>query len=417
MAKNRTNEQRVVVTGMSVLAPNGLTLETFWDSLLNGRNTIGRVTVFDCSDFTSQMDAEIRDFDPLKELSPKDARRMDRFAQLGTSCALVAFRDSGIVLSQEDPNRIGVLIGSGIGGIKTIADQHQLLLEKGPRYLSPFLIPMLIINIASGYVSMILKVRGPNLSVATACATANHAIGEAMNIIREGIADVMIAGGSEAPLTRIGYGGFCAMKALSTRNHEPEKASRPFDKERDGFVMGEGAGVVVLESEEHAKKRGARIYCELAGYGMSADAYHITAPDPEGEGAALCMQLTLEDAGINPEEVDYINAHGTSTPLNDKVETVAIKRVFGDHAYKIPISATKSMIGHLMGASGAVELIAAILCLRNNVVHPTINYEVPDPDCDLDYVPNVARERKINVILSNSFGFGGHNATLVARRI
>lgn len=417
MAKHRTHNRQVVVTGMGILAPNGLTLDDFWDAVVNGRNAIGRVTAFDCSNFTSKMDAEIKDFDPLKYLSPRDARRMDRFAQLATSCALLAFEDSGIDLSREDPERIGVLIGSGIGGIKTIADQHQLLLEKGPKYVSPFLIPMLIINIASGYVSMLLKVKGPNLSVATACATANHAIGEAVNIIREGFADVMIAGGSEAPLTPLGYCGFCAMKALSTRNDEPEKASRPFDKHRDGFIMGEGAGIVVLESLGHARKRDARIYCEVVGFGMTADAYHITAPAPDGEGAVRCMQLALEDANINPDKVDYINAHGTSTPLNDKVETVAIKKVFGDYAYKIPTSSTKSMVGHLMGAAGAVELIAAIFCLRNNVVHPTINYEVPDPDCDLDYVPNVAREHKIDVILSNSLGFGGHNATLVARRL
>ena len=413
----RTDRRRVVVTGMGVLAPNGLTLESFWESLVEGKSAIGRVTAFDPSGFISQMDAEIKDFDPLKHLSRKNVKRMDRFAQLATSCALIAFEDSGLDLSKENADRIGVLIGSGIGGIKTISDQHQLLLEKGPKYLSPFLIPMLIINIASGYVSMILKVKGPNLSIATACATANHAIGEATNIIRGGDADVMIAGGSEAPLTRLGYGGFCAMRALSTRNDEPEKSSRPFDKERDGFIMGEGAGVVILESLDHARKRGARIYCELAGYGMTGDAHHITAPSPDGEGAARCMRLALEDAGINPEQVDYINAHGTSTPLNDKVETAAIKTVFGDYAYKIPVSSTKSMVGHLLGAAGAVELIAAVFCLRNNVIHPTINYETPDPDCDLDYVPNVAREHKIDVILSNSLGFGGHNAVLVARRI
>lgn len=412
----RTDRRRVVVTGMGVLAPNGLTLESFWESLLEGKSAIGRVTAFDPSGFISQMDAEIKDFDPLKYLSRKNVKRMDRFAQLATSCALIAFEDSGLDLSKENADRIGVLIGSGIGGIKTIADQHQLLLEKGPKYLSPFLIPMLIINIASGYVSMILKVKGPNLSIATACATANHAIGEATNIIRDGDADVMIAGGSEAPLTRLGYGGFCAMRALSTRNDEPEKASRPFDKERDGFIMGEGAGVVILESLDHARERGARIYCELAGYGMTGDAHHITAPSPDGEGAARCMRLALENAGINPEQVDYINAHGTSTPLNDKVETVAIKTVFGDYAYKIPVSSTKSMVGHLLGAAGAVELIAAVFCLRNNVIHPTINYETPDPDCDLDYVPNSPRDLPIRRAMSNSFGFGGHNACLVVSR-
>lgn len=406
-----------MISGMGVLAPNGVTLDDFWYALVNGKNAIGKVEAFDCTGFTSQMDAEVKGFDPNKRLPPKDARRMDRFAQLACSCALQAFEDSGIDLSREDPERIGVLIGSGIGGIKTITDQHQLMLEKGPKSISPFLIPMLIINIASGYVSMLLKIKGPNLSVATACATANHAIGEAMNIIREGLADVMIAGGSEAALTPLGYGGFCAMKALSTRNDQPEKASRPFDKERDGFVMGEGAGAVVLESLEHAQQRGARIYCELAGYGMTADAYHITAPAPDGQGAARCMQLALEDAGLNPEDVDYINAHGTSTPLNDKVETLAVKKFFGDYAYRVPMSSTKSMVGHLMGAAGAVELIAAVQCLLHNVVHPTINYEVPDPECDLDYVPNVARDHKINVILSNSFGFGGHNAVLVAKRL
>ena len=402
---------------MGVIAPNGLTVREFWDALKNGKNAIGRVEAFDCTGFSSQMDSEVKGFDPNRYLSPRDTRRMDRFAQLACSSALQAVEDSGIVPDREDPERIGVLIGSGIGGIKTITEQHQLLLEKGPRSISPFLIPMLIINIASGYVSMLLKAKGPNLSVATACATANHAIGEAMTMIREGLADVMIAGGSEAPLTPLGYGGFCAMKALSTRNHEPEKASRPFDRERDGFIMGEGAGAVVLELLEHAQKRGARVYCELAGYGMSADAYHITAPAPDGQGGARCMQLALEDAALNPEDVDYINAHGTSTPLNDKVETVAIKRLFGDRAYTIPVSSTKSMIGHLMGAAGAVELIASVQCMLSNVVHPTINYEIPDPDCDLDYVPNTARDHKINVVLSNSFGFGGHNATLVAKRM
>jgi 3-oxoacyl-[acyl-carrier-protein] synthase II len=417
LGKNRPDKERVVITGMGVLAPNGLTLETFWDALVNGRNAIGKVTAFDCSGFSCQMDAEAKDFDPLNYLPAKDAKRMDRFAQLATSCAMVAFEDSGMVMEKENPNRIGVLIGSGIGGMQTISDQHKLLLEKGPRYISPFMIPMLIINIASGYVSMLLNLKGPNLSVATACATGNHAIGEAANIIREGLADAMIAGGSEAALTPLGFGGFCALRALSTRNDEPEKASRPFDRDRDGFIMGEGAGIVVLESLEHARNRGARVYCELSGFGMTADAYHITAPAMDGEGAARCMQLAMEDGGINPEEVDYINAHGTSTPLNDKVETIAIKSVFGDRAYEIPISSTKSMIGHLMGAAGGVELIGSVLSILHNTVHPTINYETPDPDCDLDYTPNTAKEHKVDVILSNSFGFGGHNASLIAKRV
>jgi 3-oxoacyl-[acyl-carrier-protein] synthase II len=411
------NARRVVITGLGVIAPNGTGLQPFWDGLVNGRSATGTVTAFNTDGMSSTVDAEVKDFDPAQWMSVKDIRRADRFVQLAVAASLMAAKHAGLDMDTEDPNRVGVLIGSGIGGIDTICIEHVKLLEQGPRRLSPFLIPMLIINMASGQVSIQLNARGPNFSIATACATAAHSIGEAAGIIANAEAEVMIAGGSEAALNALGFGGFCAMKALSTRNHEPEKASRPFDLERDGFVMGEGAGIVVLEEHEHARKRGADMLAELVGYGATADAYHMTAPSPRGEGGARCMAAALESARMNPDEIDYINAHGTSTPLNDKLETEAIKTVFGQHAHTVPISSTKSMVGHLLGAAGAVELIASILSMKHNTIHPTINYETPDPECDLDYVPNTAREAEINTVLSNSLGFGGHNATLIIKRI
>jgi 3-oxoacyl-[acyl-carrier-protein] synthase II len=411
------NDRRVVITGLGVIAPNGTDLEPFWDGLVNGRSATGTVTAFDTDGMPSTVDAEVKDFDPTQWMSVKDIRRTDRFVQLAVGASLIAARHAGLTMDTEDPNRVGVLIGSGIGGIDTICTEHVKLLNQGPRRLSPFLIPMLIINMAPGQVSIMLNAKGPNFSIATACATAAHSIGEAASIIWNNEADVMIAGGSEAALNALGFGGFCAMKALSCRNHEPEKASRPFDLERDGFVMGEGAGIIVLEEYEHARKRGADILSELVGYGATADAYHMTAPSPGGEGGARCMAAALRNAGLNVDQIDYINAHGTSTPLNDKLETEAIKTVFGDRAHTVPISSTKSMVGHLLGAAGAVEIIASILCMKHNTIHPTINYETPDPECDLDYVPNTAREAKIDTVLSNSLGFGGHNATLIIKRI
>jgi 3-oxoacyl-[acyl-carrier-protein] synthase II len=409
--------RRIVITGVGVVAPNGIGLEPFWDGLVNGRSATGTVTAFDTTGMTSTVDAEVKDFDPAQWLSPRDVRRSDRFVQLAVAATVMAVKHGGLDMNAEDPARVGVLIGSGIGGIQTICIEHEKLLNGGPKRVSPFLIPMLIINMASGQVSILLGAKGPNFSIATACATAAHCIGEAAQIIGTGAADVMVAGGSEAALNQLGFGGFCAMKALSTRNHEPQKASRPFDLERDGFVMGEGAGIVLVEEYEHARRRGAPMLAELVGYGATGDAYHMTAPSPGGEGAKRCMAEALDSAGLNPEDVDYINAHGTSTPLNDKLETEAIKAVFGDCARSVPISSTKSMVGHLLGAAGAVELIACIQTLKHNTIHPTINYETPDPECDLDYVPNTAREARVDVALSNSLGFGGHNAALIVKRI
>lgn len=410
------NDTRVVITGMGVISPIGSTLKDFWDGNCKGKNGVGPITRFDATGFDSRMAAEVKDFDPLKYISPKEVKRNARFCQMAIAAAKEALQDSGLELNKEDPYRIGVFVGSGIGGLDVIEEQHNVLLQKGPGRMSVFTIPMLIINMAPGQISIAFGLKGPNISVATACATASHAIGEAYYTIKTGEADVMVAGGTEACIVPTGIGAFCACKALSTRNDAPEKASRPFDKERDGFVMGEGAGILILETLEHAKKRGANILAELIGYGANGDAWHMTAPSPDGEGAARCMKLALNSAGINPGDIDYINAHGTSTQLNDKFETMAIKNVFGDKAYKLPISSTKSMTGHLLGAAGAVELIASILAIKDNIIPPTINYEFPDPECDLDYVPNKAREAKVDVVLSNSLGFGGHNATLIVRR-
>lgn len=405
--------KRVVVTGMAPITPVGTGTEKYWQALLNGVSGVGLITHFDASDYSTQIAAEIKDFDPEEYMERKEAKRMDRFAQFAVAASILAIQDSGFQITDENAGRVGVLIGSGIGGTSTWEEQHRTLIEKGPRRVSPFFVPMLISDMASGMASIILGAKGPNLAIVTACATATHAIGEAAKIIQRGDADVMIAGGSEAAITPLAVAGFCAARAFSTRNDEPERASRPFDLNRDGFVIGEGAGVLILESLEHALARGAKIYCEITGFGMSGDAFHITAPAPEGEGAARSMAAALKDAGIKPEDVDYINAHGTSTPDNDKTETMAIKRVFGDYAYKVAISSTKSMIGHLLGAAGAVEAIACICAIRDGIVPPTINYETPDPECDLDYVPNEPRKMPVKIAMSNSFGFGGHNATLI----
>ena len=409
-------KRRVVITGLGAITPIGIGKTEFWQGLIAGKNGIDRVQSFDVSEFPTQIGAEVKNFDPAMFFDKKESRRMDRFGQFALAAAKLAVEDAELDVKKIDKTRAGVSVGSGIGGIQTIQEQIEVLKTKGPRRVSPFLVPMLIANIASGYISIEFGFQGPNATIVTACATGTHSIGEAFNMIRAGMADVMVAGGAEAAFVPIAFAGFCSMRAMSTRNDDPARASRPFDAQRDGFVMGEGAGVVILEELGHALKRGARIYAEVAGYGLSSDAYHITAPDPEGKGAALCMSMALQDAQMNPEEVDYINAHGTSTPLNDKIETMAIKQVFGEHAYKLAISSTKSMIGHLLGAAGSVEAIACALTLAHQVIPPTINYENPDPECDLNYVPNKAQKRKIKVALSNSFGFGGTNATLILKQ-
>lgn len=410
------DRRRVVITGLGVISPVGNSIDEFWSSLIAGKSGISRITQFDPAQYDSQIAGEVKGFEPSPHISPKDKRRMDKFVQYALVAAHRAVADAGIDFKKDDPYQTGVLIGSGIGSLYTVQEQTKVLMTKGPSKMSPFTIPMLIVNMASGWIAISFGVKGPNSAVATACASGGHAIGDAFKIIQRGAAQLMITGGTESCICQTGVGAFCAMKALSTKNNEPEKASRPFDKNRDGFVIGEGAGVVILENLEHAQKRNAPIYAEIIGYGMSGDAYHMTAPDPEGEGAARAMSEALGDARIRPEDISYINAHGTSTPLNDKVETLAIKKVFGKFAQKIPISSTKSMTGHLLGAAGGVEFVACCLSIKNNIIAPTINYETPDPDCDLDYVPNTAREAKVDIALSNSLGFGGHNATLVIRR-
>jgi len=405
--------RRVVITGLGALTPIGNTADEFWSSLIHGRSGIGPITRFDATDFPTRIAGEVRNFDPLDFVDKKEARRLDPYLQYAIAGAVLAVRDAGLDTDTIDATRFGVLIGSGIGGITTLLENHKVLLERGPDRVSPFFIPMLIINMASGLVSMRFGAKGPNSSVVTACATGNHAIGDAFKMIQRGDADVMIAGGAEAIIMPLTIAGFCAVKAMTTRNDDPERASRPFDAERDGFVCSEGAGIVVLESREHALRRDARIYGEVRGYGMSGDAHHMTAPDPEGDGAARSMAAALRDAGIAPEDVGYINAHGTSTPYNDKFETMAIKRVFGEHARRLAVSSTKSMTGHLLGAAGGIEAIATTLALYHGVLPPTINYEHPDPECDLDYVPNQARKQDVEVAASNAFGFGGTNATLI----
>ncbi len=404
--------RRVVITGIGIVSPIGSDKVKFWNSLINGISGISAVESFDASQYPCRIAGEIKDFDPTSCMEKREAKKVDRFTQLGVCAAIQAWRDAGLDHVQVDLEQAGVLIGSGIGGIQTIEQQLQILAEKGPRRVSPFLVPALIANMASGYVSMLLGLRGPNTTVVTACATSTHAVGDAWHIIRRGDANLMVAGGAEAAISHLAFSGFSAARALSNRNEEPEKASRPFDRDRDGFVMGEGSGVVILEALDHALERNAHIYGEILGYGMSGDAYHMTAPDPEGRGAYLSMQRAMRSAQFNPEDIDYINAHGTSTEFNDKIETLAIKKLFLDEAYKLAISSTKSMTGHLLGAAGAVELIATLLIMQNGLIHPTINYDNPDPECDLDYVPNQARAADVKAALSNSFGFGGTNATL-----
>jgi 3-oxoacyl-[acyl-carrier-protein] synthase II len=410
------NERRVVITGLGALTPLGNDVEMFWQNLKNGVSGIHKIEAFDTAAYDCKIGGEVRGFDPKAFFkNPKDVRRADRFAHLALAAAKMALEDSGIdveKLSRRD--RFGVIVSSGIGGLKTLQDQLTILLTKGPSRTSPFTIPMLISNMASGLISMEYDLRGPNMCIVTACATSNNAIGESWRTIKFGDADIFLAGGAEASIVAIGLAGFSAMKALSMRNDEPERASRPFDRDRDGFVMSEGAGILVVEELEHAKARGAKIYCELTGYGLSGDAYHMTAPPPNGEGAVRAMQMALEHARVSPDQVDYINAHATSTDIGDLCETRAIKEVFGEQAYKVSISSTKSMTGHLLGGAGGIEMAACALAIRDSVIPPTINLENPGEGCDLDYTANVAREKKVRVALNNSFGFGGHNATLVA---
>jgi 3-oxoacyl-[acyl-carrier-protein] synthase II len=409
-------QKRVALTGIGVVTPIGTGKEAFWNAMMEGRPGVRRITAFDPAPFDSQIAAEITDFDPTAYMDRKEARRNDRSVQFAVAAARIGLEDAGFKITPQNRDDIGVVIGSGSGGAITWEDQHQTLLERGPGRVSPFFVPMMMLNGASGIVSMHVGARGPNFAVASACATSGHAIGEAFRMVQRGDALAMLCGGTEAAITPLSIAGFCSMKAMSTRNDAPERAIRPFDLHRDGFVMGEGAGLVVLEEFEHARRRGAHIYAELVGYGMSADAFHITQPDPEGDGAALAMRRALRDASVTPAQVGYINAHGTSTQYNDKCETLAIKRVFGEAARSVPVSSTKSMTGHLLGAAGGVELIACALAIERQTLPPTINYEVPDPDCDLDYVPNTPRPAKVEVAMSNAFGFGGHNAILVLRK-
>ena len=416
MASNPTN-RRVVITGLGVVTPLGQQLDVFWNNLISGKCGIDKITAFDATQFDTQIAGEVKNFDPTPAFpSPKEVRRADRYSQYGIYAGWQALLDSGLDLEKENRDEIGVIIGSGIGGLRTTAEQHNVLVARGPGRISPFTIPMLISNMASGLFSMYYNLRGPNFATCSACATANHAIGEAWRSIKMGDSPIMFAGGAEAAVMPFGIAGFCAMKAMSTRNDDPQHASRPFDKERDGFVMGEGAGVVVLEELEHAKKRGAKIYCEVVGYGNTADAYHLTAPSPEGEGAARCMKMALRTGGLNVEDISYINAHGTSTQQGDLCETQAIKTVFGERAKRIAVSSTKGATGHMLGAAGAVEMTVCALAIMHGIVPPTINLQVPDPECDLDYVPNTAREMKVNAIINNSFGFGGHNASIAAKK-
>jgi 3-oxoacyl-[acyl-carrier-protein] synthase II len=410
------SRRRVVVTGLGALAPNGNDLQSYWDSLINGRSGIGLISKFDTSEHRAKIAGEIKNFDPGVALDHKEVRTNDPFTHYGVYAAAQAIADSGLGIDQSNAERVGVIWGSGIGGITTHEQQHTVLLEKGPKRVSPFFVPMMIVDMAAGMISMKLGAKGPNYAIVSACASASHAIGEAARKIQYGEADVMITGGSEAAVTATSIGGFASARALSMRNDAPERASRPFDAERDGFVMGEGAGCLVLEELEHARARKAAIYGEFLGLGFTADAYHQTAMAPEAEGGTRAMRIALADAGINPEDVDYVNAHGTSTPMGDSQETAAIKTTFGDHAYKLAVSSTKSMTGHLLGAAGAVESVACMMAIKNGVLPPTINYENPDPECDLDYVPNEARQVAARYVLNNSFGFGGHNVALVMGR-
>jgi 3-oxoacyl-[acyl-carrier-protein] synthase II len=401
---------------MGMISPLGIGVEATWEAMLAGKSGIGPITQFDATDFPTKIAGEIEGFDAKDYIEGKEIKKMDRFIHLGIACSKMAMDQSGLVIDESNAERVGVIVSAGMGGLPAIEKYHEACLTRGPRKITPFFIPMLIINLASGQISIMFGAKGPNLSVVTACATGTHSIGDAARIIERGDADAMIAGGTESVITALGVGGFNAMKALSTRNDEPTRASRPFDAERDGFVMGEGAGVVILEEMEMAKARGANILAELAGYGMSGDAYHMTAPEPNGDGMARCIKMAINDAKMNPEDIGYINAHGTSTRYNDELETMAIKANLGDYAYKVPISSTKSMTGHLLGAAGGVEAVVAIKTILEGKVPPTINYENPDPECDLDYVPNEARDVKVDAALSNSFGFGGTNGSLIFKR-
>ncbi len=407
------NKRRVVVTGIGMISPLGIGNDVNWQGLLEGRSGIGRITKFDPSAYACQIAGEVRGFEPEKWIEKKEVKKSDTFIHYAVAAAQMAVDDSGMDMAKEDGDRVGVVIGSGIGGLPLIEEMHQKLMERGPSRISPFFIPGLIVNLASGQISIRFGARGPNSAPATACASGAHAIGDACRIIQRDEADVMFGGGSEAVVTPLAVGGFAAMRAMSTRNDDPEHASRPWDADRDGFVMGEGSGIVMLEERERAIARGARIYCEVTGYGMSSDAYHITSPAEDGSGMMRVMQRALKDAGLQPNDIEYINAHGTSTPVGDRTETVAIKRVFGDHAYKLAISSTKSMTGHLLGAAGGLESAITAMAVKYGVIPPTINYEKPDPECDLDYVPNKARQQKLTHTMSNSFGFGGTNATLI----
>ena len=407
------NKRRVVVTGIGMISPLGIGNDATWQGLIEGRSGIGRITKFDPSAFACQIAREVRGFEPEKWIEKKEVKKSDTFIHYAVAAAQMAVDDAGLEMAKEDGDRVGVVIGSGIGGLPLIEEMHQKMMERGPSRISPFFIPGLIVNLASGQISIRFGARGPNSAPATACATGAHAIGDACRIIQRDEADVMFGGGSEAVISPLAVGGFAAMRALSTRNDDPERASRPWDADRDGFVMGEGAGVVMLEERERAMARGARIYCEVTGYGMSSDAYHITSPAEDGSGMMRVMQRALKDAGLNPSDIEYINAHGTSTPVGDKTETVAIKRVFGDHAYKLAVSSTKSMTGHLLGAAGGIESAITAMAMKTGIIPPTINYENPDPECDLDYVPNQARQKTLTHTMSNSFGFGGTNATLI----
>lgn len=409
-------KRRIVITGMGVISPVGTGLNKFWTSLINGQSGIDKITRFDTSNLPTKIAGEVKDFNPENYIEKKELRRLDRFTQFAISATKMALEDSALDLSAVDRTRVGVILGSGIGGTITWEEQHKNLLNKGAGRVSPFFIPMMIVNMASGQVSMTFELKGPNFTVVTACASGTNAVGEAFRTLQRGDADIIISGGTEAPITELSLAGFSSMKALSTRNDEPSRASRPFDRDRDGFVMGEGAGILVMETLDSALKRNAKIYAEVIGYGTTADAYHLTQPAPEGEGASRAMKAAISDAGISANDVDYINAHGTSTPLNDKFETLAIKHTFGEHAYQLAVSSTKSMTGHLLGAAGAVETIASVLATYNDEIPPTINYENEDPECDLNYVPNKAIKRTVNVALSNSMGFGGHNACIIVKK-
>jgi len=409
-------KRRVVVTGMGLVVPTGIGVETAWKNICDGKTGVGKLTRFNPEKFDTQIAAEVKGFNPELYIEKKEIKKMDLFIQYALAATKEAMEHSKLAITPDNSERVGVIVGTGLGGLPTIEKYHQILLERGPGRISPFFIPMLIANLASGQIAIHYGAKGPNTCVVTACATGAHCIGDAFRAIMYGDADVIIAGGTEANITPLTIGGFNAMKALSTRNDEPEKACRPFEKNRDGFVIAEGAGILILEELEFAQKRNAPIYAELIGYGYTGDAYHITAPSPDGDGAIRCMKMAIKDAGLKPEEIDYINAHGTSTPLNDLTETLAIKAVFGDHAKRIPISATKSMTGHLLGAAGSTEAIFTILSLRDGILPPTLNYEEPDPDCDLDYVPNVARKQDVRIGMSNAFGFGGTNATLIFKK-